>query len=92
MLSDAAHPSSIVLPVVAAASPGTPDPRSESPSAVAGAEDGTGATSGTDRMPATGAAVPLALAAAALAAGLLLRRLRAAPDVATPRTCERHPV
>ncbi len=79
VLSDAAHPSSIVLPIVAAASPGTPDPRPESPSAVAGAEDGTGATSGTDRMPATGAAVPLALAAAALAAGLLLRRLRATP-------------
>jgi hypothetical protein len=72
VLSDAAHPSSIVLPIVRAASASAPTP---TPSA---GSPGTGAGSGTSgRLPATGAAVPLAVAALALMTGLLLRRARA---------------
>jgi putative CocE/NonD family hydrolase len=71
VLSDAAHPSSIVLPVVAAAATDpAPTPSPESPG-------NAGAGTGSGRLPATGTAVPLAIAAMALAGGLLLRRLRA---------------
>jgi uncharacterized protein len=71
VLNDLAHPSSIVVPVVAASSR-TPAPASMpgTPAAAAGANTGDG------RLPATGAAVPVAAAALAVAAGLLLRRLR----------------
>lgn len=69
VLNDAAHPSSIVLPVVnASASTATPAPAPTPEVGAAGAGNG--------RLPATGTAVPLALAGAALAAALLLRRLR----------------
>ena len=71
VLSDAAHPSSIVLPIVRGESASAPTP---APTPSAGSPD-TGAGSGTSgRLPATGTAVPLAVAAMALAAGLLLRR------------------
>jgi putative CocE/NonD family hydrolase len=73
VMSDADHPSSIVVPLVTAASAATPAPSVGAGGADAGAGSGTGG-----RLPATGTAVPAGLAAMALTAGLLLRRLRRA--------------
>lgn len=78
VLSDAAHPSSIVLPVLRPTATATPQPVPQVPPAVDGTETRGDSSGGAGRMPATGAAVPLSLAAVVLAAGLVLLRLRPA--------------
>jgi putative CocE/NonD family hydrolase len=73
VLSDATHPSSIAIPVVAAAGAAPTPATAVGTPAVGGATAGAG----TGRLPATGGAAPLMAAAVVLAVGLLLRRASA---------------